>query len=153
MIIQSCFFSLASNPRSVYGIKPTQTESFMLNNAKSCPFCGSTRLSFDCSHIGTSMRIRCRSCDALGPWVFKSHRETEADLAEECIERWNNRQSSDGFTKVQNTYYGGKSEDEIRTYGREPWTGESQIRTYRPTIPATHNRGRPLTRGETYRDK
>lgn len=118
----------------------------MFQNAKPCPFCSSTRLSFDCSHLGTSMRVRCRACDALGPWVFKSHRETEADLADECIGRWNNRQSSDGFTKIHNTYYGGKSEDEIRTYGRDEGTGEPQVRTYRPTVSPSYQRGRPLTR-------
>lgn len=92
----------------------------MLDNAKPCPFCASSRLHFDCSHLGTSMRVRCRSCEAMGPWIFKSQHEQTKDLAEECIERWNNRQSSDGFSKPIDRrfdYYGRKNEDEIRDYG------------------------------------
>jgi len=124
-----------------------------MHNAKPCPFCQSTRLSFDCSHLGTSMRVRCRSCDALGPWIFKAKNDEIEDLAQECIERWNFRKSQDGFTKVQDTYFGGKTDDEIRAYGREQGAGEPQVRTYRPELPAAHRGRSTLSRSENSRYK
>lgn len=70
----------------------------MLENAKPCPFCASSRLRLDCSHVGNSIRVRCRNCEAMGPWIFKGRNDT-SNLAQECVERWNYRKSSDGFMK------------------------------------------------------
>lgn len=114
-----------------------------MDNVKPCPFCSSKRLTYDCSYVGTSMRIRCRSCDALGPWVFKSASD-KTDLAQECIERWNHRTSSDGFSKIENIDYGVNSDDKIRHARSFERTGEPQVRTYRPSVSSEDNRRRSI---------
>lgn len=67
-------------------------------NAKPCPFCGSTELEPGGSEGDTEEWVQCTECGGQGPYATIGCRdpdEEEVDLEAEAVVEWNKRASAD----------------------------------------------------------